>query len=229
MCKMLETRLARRGFSATSCTSPLDALSLVEREEFDAVVSYINMKGMNGVELCQRVLERRATMPVILITAFGTMDAAIAAIRVGAYDFLPKPFEIDQLALAIERGVTLAQLKNEVRRLQLAVADTQRFGAIVGQSPKMKELQELLAKVASSDAPVLITGESGTGKELAARALHEQGPRARGPFVAVNCAAMPEQLLESELFGHAKGAFTDAKAAKTGLFVAASSGTIFLD
>ena len=229
MCAMLSARLGTRGFAVTSRTSPHEAVELLAKEDFDALVTDITMNGMSGLELCQRALAIRASLPVILITAFGTMDAAILAIRAGAYDFLPKPFEIDQLALALERGVLLAQLKEKVQRLERAVADTQRFDDILGASPKMTELYALLAKVAVSDAPVLVTGESGTGKELVARAIHAKGPRARGPFVALNCAAMPEMLLESELFGHVKGAFTDARTAKTGLFVAANGGTIFLD
>jgi DNA-binding NtrC family response regulator len=229
MCAMLEARLGNRSLDVTTRTTSAGALELVNREDFDALVTDINMKGSTGLDLCRRVVESRPTLPVILITAFGTMEMAIQAIRAGAYDFLPKPFEIDQLVVAIERGVTLSRLKDEVLRLRRAVADTQSFDDLVGASPKMSELYALLEKVAASDAPVLVTGESGTGKELVARALHKKGPRAKGPFVAVNCAAMPESLLESELFGHVKGAFTDAKFSKTGLFVSASAGTIFLD
>jgi two-component system response regulator HydG len=229
MCAMLEARLASRSLGVTTRTTASEALDLLNREDFDALVTDINMKGSTGIDLCRRVVESRPTLPVILITAFGTMEAAIQAIRAGAYDFLPKPFEIDQLVLAIERGVTLSRLKDEVSRLRRAVADAQSFDDLVGASSKMTELYALLEKVAASDAPVLVTGESGTGKELVARALHKKGPRAKGPFVAVNCAAMPEALLESELFGHVKGAFTDAKSSKTGLFVSASAGTIFLD
>ncbi|HSO35656.1 MAG TPA: sigma-54 dependent transcriptional regulator [Labilithrix sp.] len=229
MCTMLATRLGTRGLEVTARTSAAEALALVGSDDFDALVTDINMKGTNGLEVCRSVLESRPNMPVILITAFGTMETAILAIRAGAYDFLPKPFEIDQLVLAIERGITLSRLKDEVQRLRRAVVDAQSFDELVGASPKMTELYALLEKVAGSDAPVLVTGESGTGKELVARALHRKGPRSKGPFVAVNCAAMPEALLESELFGHVRGAFTDAKAAKEGLFVAARGGTIFLD
>lgn len=229
MCEMLEARLESRGFDVTTRLEPTEALDLVESRDFDVVVTDVNMKGTSGVDLCRRVLEKRPSLPVILITAFGTMETAISAIRAGAYDFLPKPFEIDQLALAIERAVEHSRLKDEVVRLRRAMADTQRFDEIVGASSKMLELYALLDKVAASDAPVLVTGESGTGKELVARALHRKGARSKGPFVAVNCAAMPEALLESELFGHVKGAFTDAKTSKTGLFVASNGGTIFLD
>ena len=229
MCEMLAMRLGNRGLAVTTQSNPNDAIDAVGREDFDAVVTDVNMKGMSGLDLCRRILELRPNQPVILITAFGTMETAIQAIRAGAYDFLPKPFEIDQLILAIERGVTFARLQDEVQRLRKAVEAAKSFDALVGSSSSMIELYSLLEKVATSDAPVLVTGESGTGKELVARALHKKGPRAAGPFVALNCAAMPEALLESELFGHVKGAFTDAKTAKTGLFAAANGGTIFLD
>ena len=225
---MLAQRLAHRGFEVTAVGSATEAIEIVARKDIDVLVSDVTMKGMDGVELCQRVLEQRPQLPVVLITAFGSMDLAIRAIRAGAYDFLPKPFEIDQLVMAIERGVTLARLKDEVQRLRRAVAPA-GFGTLIGDSPKMTELYTVLGKVAGSTAPVLITGESGTGKELVARAIHDASGRANGPFVAVNCAAMPAQLLESELFGHEKGAFTDARTAKPGLFVAANRGTIFLD
>ncbi len=225
---MVAARLTTRGFRVVTCGSGLEAIDLVQRDDLEVVVSDVNMKAMDGVELCKRVLEHRPQLPVILITAFGSMELAIQAIRAGAYDFLPKPFEIDQLVLAIERGATLARLKDEVQRLRRAVAPL-GFGALIGESPRMTELYGVLGKVAESVVPVLITGESGTGKELVARAIHDAGPRKAGPFVALNCAAMPAQLLESELFGHEKGAFTDARTAKPGLFTAASGGTIFLD
>ena len=225
---MLAARLTTRGFRIVTCGSGAEAIEIIQRDDLEVVVSDVNMKAMDGVELCKRVLEHRPQLPVILITAFGSMDLAIQAIRAGAYDFLPKPFEIDQLVLAIERGATLARLKDEVQRLRRAVAPL-GFGALIGESPKMTELYAVLGKVSESVVPVLITGESGTGKELVARAIHDAGPRKDGPFVALNCAAMPAQLLESELFGHEKGAFTDARTAKPGLFIAASGGTIFLD
>ncbi len=228
MREMLAARLTTRGFQVDTCATGADAIDLVQREGIEVVVSDVNMKGMDGVELCRRVLEQRPQLPVILITAFGSMDLAIQAIRAGAYDLLPKPFEIDQLALAIERGVTLARLKDEVQRLRRAVAPL-GFDKLIGESPKMTALYAVLGKVAESTVPVLITGESGTGKELVAHAIHATGIRGSGPFVAINCAAMPAQLLESELFGHEKGAFTDARTAKPGLFIAANGGTIFLD
>jgi len=228
MVAMLSSRLMTRGYQVIPATSGNEAIELVQRDDVDVVISDVNMKGMTGVELCPRLREHRPQLPVILITAFGSMELAIQAIRAGAYDFVPKPFEIDQLVLAIERAVTFARLTDEVVRLRRAVAPI-GFGELIGDSPKMAELFSLLGKVAASSAPVLITGESGTGKELVARAIHASSERAGGPFVAINCAAMPAQLLESELFGHEKGAFTDARTAKPGLFVAARGGTIFLD
>ena len=228
MREMLVARLTTRGFRVVAAASGGEAIEVIQRDDVEVVVSDVNMKNMDGVDLCKRVLEHRPQLPVILITAFGSMELAIQAIRAGAYDFLPKPFEIDQLVLAIERGATLSRLKEEVQRLRRAVAPL-GFGTLIGESPKMTELYAVLGKVAESLVPVLIAGESGTGKELVARAIHDAGPRKDGPFIALNCAAMPPQLLESELFGHEKGAFTDARTAKPGLFIAASHGTIFLD
>ena len=231
MCAMLQSRLSVRGFLVTTRSTGADAIVAIQHDANDAidvVVTDVNMKGMNGVELCKRILEHRPQLPVIMITAFGSMDMAIQAIRAGAYDFLPKPFEIEQLVLAIERGATFARLRTEVQQLRRMVAPT-GFGDLVGDSPCMRELYAKLAKFSDNDAAILLAGGSGTGKELVARAIHASGGRAAGPFIAINCAAMPAPLLESELFGHVKGAFTDAKGAKAGLFQAANGGTIFLD
>ncbi len=226
---MLKSRLAVRGFAVTTRTTGDEAITTVQREEIDVVVTDINMKDMNGIELCRRLLEHRPHLPVILITAFGSMETAIQAIRAGAYDFLPKPFEIDQLSLAIERGATLASLRDEVQRLrQLVVRDT-GFGDLVGSSPRMRELYSKLAKISETEIGVLITGESGTGKELVARAIHASGPRAGGPFVAINCAAMPAHAARERAVRSREGRVHRAKTSKVGLFQAASGGTIFLD
>ena len=165
MCAMLSSRLTNRGFEVRTASSGTEAIEVAQRDDIEVVVSDVNMKGMNGVELCQRLLEHRPQLPVILITAFGSMELAIQAIRAGAYDFVPKPFEIDQLVMAIERGATLARLTDEVQRLRRAVAPV-GFGELIGESPRMSELYTLLGKISASSAPVLITGESGTGKEL---------------------------------------------------------------
>src|SRR5205823_3592466 len=187
------------------------------------------MARMSGLELCERIVASRPDLPVVVMTAFGTLEAAIAAIRVGAYDFVTKPVEIDALVIALERAVEHRTLRCEVERLRRVVDDAQGFGELVGASAPMKRVYDLLERVVSTDATVLVTGESGTGKELVARALHRRSRRSAGPFVALNCAALPEGLLESELFGHARGAFTDARSVRAGLFQQAHGGTLFLD
>ncbi len=229
LCELLAAGLSPRGYNTTWRTSAADAVDLLGTQDFDVLLVDINMPGTSGLELCERIVATRANLPVIVLTAFGSMDTAIAAMRAGAYDFLTKPFEFDQLALALDRALLHRELGEEVRRLRQAVAESHHFDEVLGGSPAMKSVYDLLARVVDSDASVLITGESGTGKEVVARALHRRGRRADGPFVAVNCSALPEPLLESELFGHARGAFTDARADKPGLFTQASGGTLFLD
>jgi two-component system response regulator AtoC len=184
---------------------------------------------MTGLELCERLHARRPDVPVILITAFGDLDLAIAALRAGAHDFLPKPFEVEELGVRIRHAAELGSLRAEVKRLRAQAEPTANVTGMLGASPVMQRVTLLLERVAGSEASVLITGETGTGKELAARSLHARSPRRDGPFVAINCAAVPEHLLESELFGHTKGAFTDARNARHGLFLEADGGTLFLD
>jgi two-component system response regulator HydG len=229
MCELLEAGLGGRGFDVTWRTSADEAFELALRDDFAAVVTDLRMRGMGGIALCTRLTENRPDVPVIAITAFGSLDTAIATIRAGAFDFLPKPFDVDQLVIALERATLQRALREEVKRLQGMVASAQKFDEMVGTSAAMTAVFELIDRVAGVDAPVLVTGESGTGKELVARALHKRSRRSAGPFVAVNCAALPESLLESELFGHVRGAFTDARSTKKGLFVEASGGTLFLD
>jgi two-component system response regulator HydG len=229
MCEVLETELRRREFDVAYVTSAQEALARFEQEDYGLVITDVNMAGMNGVELCRQLVARREDMPVIVITAYANMETAISAIRAGAYDFVTKPFDMDELALTIERALKHRALREEVKRLRRAVDGTQRFDDILGASQAMTKMCELLTRVAGTETTVLITGESGTGKELVAKALHTKSGRKDGPFVAINCAAMPETLLESELFGHTKGAFTDARTARPGLFIKASRGTLFLD
>ena len=229
MCELLAEGLVQHGYEARWHASPHDALAELAERNFDVVLTDINMRDMNGLELCQKATEAHPDLPVIVITAFGSMETAVQAIRAGAYDFITKPFDIDVVAIAIERAVKHSALTREVQRLQKAVDESRRFDELLGASPAMKEVYDLLERVGESESTVLVSGESGTGKELVARALHRRSKRSTGPFVAINCAAMPEQLLESELFGHTKGAFTDARNARPGLFVQAKGGTIFLD
>jgi len=229
MCELLAEGLVQHGYEARWNASPHEALTQLAEHNFDVVLTDINMRDMSGLELCQKATEAHPELPVIVITAFGSMETAVQAIRAGAYDFITKPFDIDVVAIAIERAVKHGVLTREVQRLQRAVDESRRFDELLGASPAMKEVYDLLERVGESESTVLVSGESGTGKELVARALHRRSKRSTGPFVAINCAAMPEQLLESELFGHTKGAFTDARSARPGLFVQAKGGTIFLD
>jgi two-component system response regulator HydG len=229
MCETLADALTNRGFDAKWVTDPAEALRLVGEQDFDVVVTDLNMQGMSGVDLCQQVAAIREDLPVVVVTAFGSMEAAVSAIRAGAYDFVTKPFAIEQLTLTLERAVRHRQLREEVKRLRQAVKADSGMQEMVGDSNAMRKVYDLLTRVADTDTTVLITGESGTGKELVARALHTLSERKTGPFVPVNTAAMPETLLESELFGHVRGAFTDARAARPGLFTKANGGTLFLD
>jgi len=229
MCELLAERLPPLGFDVEWRTSAAEALTYLAAAEVDAVVTDINMREMDGLELCDRIVSAHPEVPVIVITAFGNLEAAIAAIRAGAYDFLTKPFEIKVLALSLERAVQHRRLRAEVKRLRRSVHEAQRLGDLLGTSPAMQEVYALIDRVADSDTSVLVTGETGTGKELAARALHDRSRRRGGPFVPINCAAVPETLLESELFGHARGAFTDARATRTGILCQANGGTLFLD
>ncbi|MET0341133.1 MAG: sigma-54 dependent transcriptional regulator [Polyangiales bacterium] len=226
---LVTRNLARRGILATHVLRAADALAAVETEDFQVVVSDVRLGGMTGLELCERLCARRPDVPVILITAFGDLDTAIAALRTGAHDFLPKPFEIDELAMRIAHAAELRYLRAEVKRLREVSTPIHAPSEMLGESRAMLQVFSLLARFAQSDAPVMIRGETGTGKELAARGLHEQSARREGPFVAINCAAVPDNLLESELFGHTRGAFTDAQKARQGLFLEADGGTLFLD
>lgn len=229
MCEVLAAGLSARGFTAEYATSAHEAISRVEARDYDTVVTDLMMRGMSGIDLCARLSTRFPSVPVVVITAFGSLETAVSAIRAGAYDFVTKPFDTDELALILDRAIQLRGLREEVKRLRTALDRTERFSALLGESAEMRKLSTLLARISDSDASVLITGETGTGKELVARTLHDAGPRRSGPFVPVNCAAVPEPLLESELFGHTRGAYTDARTDRKGLFVQANGGTLFLD
>ena len=229
MTELLVQTLPSKGYLTVARASGEAALALLEQEDFDVVVTDLNMNGMHGLDLCTRVVANRPDIPVIVITAFGSLESAIEAIRAGAYDFVTKPFDIKTLVVALDRAAQHRNLRQEVRRLRDEISHGRPIPDLNGESDVMRPVRELIVRLADSDASVLITGESGTGKEVVARALHSTSRRKAGPFVAVNCGALPETLLESELFGHSKGAFTDAKAPRTGLFVQAHGGTLFLD
>jgi two-component system response regulator HydG len=222
--------LRQCGFQVEARSSAQEALAVLSEQDFDVVVADVELRdGLSGVQLCERIVANRPHVPVVVVTAYGNLDTAIAALRVGAYDFLPKPFQPPYFVARVERAIQHKWLRAQLERFEREAPRVSQFEEIVGASPPMRTLFDLLARAASSEASCFVTGESGTGKELVARALHRRSRRAERPFVAVNCAAMPEPLLESELFGHVRGAFTDARSDRQGLILNADGGTLFLD
>jgi DNA-binding NtrC family response regulator len=228
-CEFLATTLQAAGFDVAWETTADAAMAQLRSRGFDAVLTDLNMSGMDGLALCRAATDVQPGLPVIVVTGNTDLEAAIAAIRAGAYDFITKPVDTKLLAHQVRRAVGVHELQNRVSRLERELAKVAGNGKLIGQSRAMREVFELVSRVADSEANVLVTGESGTGKELVARAIHEASGRAGRPFVAVNCAAVPASLIESELFGHVKGAFTDARRDRDGLFVQAEGGTLFLD
>ena len=219
----LKIILTEADYDVATTQDAVYALNMIELEQPDVVVEDIKMPGMDGIELLRRIKSRWPQLPVVIITAFSTWENAVAAMRLGAFDYIKKPFDINQLRLVVERAVEAHRAARTGQKPFFDVAQ------IVGASEGMKEVLDVVERVAATDSTVLILGESGTGKELVARAIHMKSLRYAGPFIAVNCAAFPETLLESELFGYKKGAFTGAVADKAGLFEVAHKGTLFLD
>jgi two-component system nitrogen regulation response regulator GlnG len=226
---VLERGLRQAGYAVEAVKDGESAIAAFEREPVDLVFLDVRMPGVDGLRALARLREIRADVPVVVMTAHGTMDTAIQAMQRGAYDYLTKPFDIDEVLLVAERALTAARLTEEVARLRTGLAEVWEFGALIGRHPRMQEVYKTIGRVAGSDVTVLLRGESGTGKELVARAIHHYSRRAGRPFVAVSCAAIPGALLESELFGHERGAFTDAKERKLGKLELAHGGTLFLD
>jgi DNA-binding NtrC family response regulator len=229
MASVLCDLLSEAGYRALSANSAADALTLVNRNDPDLLISDLRMSGMTGHELQLELKRTSPNLPVMIITAFGSIPTAVESMKLGAFDYITKPFANDELLLVVSRALENRQLRQEVRRLRGELARSYGLPNIVAADPKMMAVLEMLEQVADSPASVLITGESGTGKDLIARALHFSSSRRDAPFIPINCAAIPENLIESELFGFVKGAFTDARQGKTGLFVAARGGTLFLD
>jgi DNA-binding NtrC family response regulator len=224
------TRLLRReGYRCISATDGRKGLELLESQRPDVVLTDLKMPEVDGMDLLRRAHKIDPGLPVIMITAFSTIESAVAAIKEGAFDYLPKNFSVDQLRVSVERALRQRRLAVENKNLREQLQTTFRFESLLGRSPAMARVFELVRKAASSDANILVQGESGTGKELIARAVHANSPRAAQPFIPVDCASLPEQLLESELFGHEKGAFTGAIRTKPGLMESAAGGTLFLD
>ncbi|NLX17870.1 MAG: sigma-54-dependent Fis family transcriptional regulator [Desulfobulbus sp.] len=226
---VLEELLKDEGYEVFSAESGLTALPIVYSTDLDLVLSDMKMPGMDGIELLAKIKEYNRELPVILITAYAEVEKAVEAMSLGAFTYLAKPFSNQQLLASVTKAIEHYGLIREIRRLRAEAIPRSGFGGMVGKSPSMRMVYQLIEKVAPTPSSVLITGESGTGKELVARAIHNLSPRREAPFISVNCAALSEHLLESELFGHEKGAFTDAVVMRKGRFELADTGTLFLD
>jgi DNA-binding NtrC family response regulator len=229
MCGLLSDVLKGEGFSVNTLNDSLEASRLLKKEDFDVIITDLKMKGLKGLDLLEETNKVAPLTPVIIITAFGTIESAIKAMKMGAYDYITKPFQMDELVLTVKKALENRFLKKEVVRLKKEVEARYHFHQLIGKSSSMQKIYDLIERISDTSSNVLITGESGTGKELVAKAIHYNGIRKEGPCIAVNCAAIPETLLESELFGYKKGAFTDAKSDKKGLIFEANEGTLFLD
>jgi DNA-binding NtrC family response regulator len=229
MLELFSRILKKEGYNVTTALNAEGALDIFREKVFDLIIADLALPGMNGVELLKRVKEEEPDIPFILITAYGTVESAVEAMKLGAFDYIPKPFQTEELKIVIEKALKEYQLGEELRRLRKEIRSKYSFDNIVGRSKKMATIFDLITRVAGSNSTVLIQGESGTGKELIARAIHYNSLRRDKPFVAIDCSILPETLLESELFGHVRGAFTGAFKGKKGLFEQATEGTIFLD
>jgi len=221
--------LARAGHQCLTTTSSTEAAAMLESEHPDLLLTDLKMPGLDGLELMRRAHDVDPALPVIVITAFATIESAVAAVKEGAFDYLPKTFTVDQLRVAVDRAIRQRELQVENRNLKTQIKEILGLESLIGNSPAMTRVIELVRKAARSEANILVLGESGTGKELIARGIHANSPRATRAFIPVDCASLPENLLESELFGHEKGAFTGALKTKLGLIELAHQGTLFLD
>ena len=226
---MLLTLVGGWGYDLMEADDGESAIAAVEAEPVDLVLMDIRMVRMSGIEALERIKAINPAIPIVLMTAYASVEMAVEALKKGAYDYLIKPLDFDKLRLTLDRALEHIRLKKENQQLKQQLATGSRYPLIIGNSPAMTRLMETVVQVAASEATVMITGESGTGKELVAAAIHHSSPREAGPFVKVNCAAITETLLESELFGHEKGAFTGADRLKEGRFVQANEGSLFLD
>lgn len=227
--RVLEYNLQEEGYDVKAASSGEEGLYLFGQAKPDLVITDMKMTGMDGLMVLKSIKERSPETLVIIITAFGTVDVAVEAMKSGAYDYITKPFNRDELKLTVKKALQFNGLNEENKRLKSELTDKADFRTIVGSSKEMEKVFDVIRKVADTEAAILITGESGTGKELVARSIHVNSSRRDAPFVAINCAAIPRDLLESELFGHVKGAFTGAVKDKTGKFQSAEGGTLFLD
>src|SRR6185312_11002755 len=227
--EFLEIMLKKEGFEVTCAEDGLKAKEVLAKKSFDMVISDLQMPNMTGIELLKHVKDSYPDLVFMLITAFGTTESAVEAMKMGAYDYLTKPFKIDEVRLNIHNALRSKNLETENRTLKKELTKEYSFQNLVGNSDAMHKIYDLVKRVSTTPTNVLITGESGTGKEVVAKSIHYNGPLKDKPFVTINCGAIPEQLMESEMFGHKKGSFTGAIADKVGLFEVADGGSLFLD
>ncbi len=226
---LLKMRLTAMGFAVSTCVSGEEAIATARREVFDLAITDLHLPGLDGLAVMEELLLTHPNLPILILTAHGSIPNAVEAMQKGAYGYLTKPFDDKELTVYIERALGQQRMSREIQRLKLLVKELYGLENVVARSPKMQLLLQQVAQVADTDATICLSGETGTGKEVIARVIHCNSRRARGPFLAVNCGAIPETLFESELFGHVKGAFTGAHGSKRGLFQSANSGTLFLD
>ena len=229
MARLLADQLGDIGYAVRTARGGEEAIAALRREAFDAVITDLRMERVDGLDVLAAARALEPAPPVLIMTAFGAVETAVEAMRLGAYHYFTKPFRLDEVRLILERALEAGRIRRENAGLRQLARERSGLRALIGTSLAMRGLADRVERVAQSTAPALVRGESGCGKELVARALHLEGPRAQGPFVAVNCTALPDALLESELFGHLRGAFTGASAPRRGLFVEAHGGTLFLD
>ncbi|MEK7273420.1 MAG: sigma 54-interacting transcriptional regulator, partial [Nitrospirota bacterium] len=223
---LLKMRLSAEGFAVTSCTTGHEALVEAKKKMFDLAITDLRLRGEDGLDVTEELLRIHPQLPVIILTAHGSIPNAVEAMQRGAFGYLTKPFDDKELKATIEKALAQQRMSKEIQRLKSLVKELYGLENVVARSPAMQRLFQQIAQVADSDATILLFGETGTGKEVMARVAHTNSRRSKGPFVALNCAAIPEALFESELFGHVRGAFTSAHGAKKGLFQSANGGTI---
>jgi len=226
---LVKMRLTAMGFAVTGCTSGRDAIAAAKSNRFDLVITDLRLGNEDGLDVTEELLRMQPGLPVIILTAHGSIPNAVEAMQRGAFGYLTKPFDDKELKAKIEEGLSPQRMRGEIQRLKSLVNELYGMENIVARSPAMQRLLQQVVQVADSDATILLFGETGTGKEVFARVIHSNSRRSKGPFIALNCAAIPETLFESELFGHVRGAFTSAHGAKRGLFQCANGGTLFLD
>ena len=229
LCELLKVVFQKEGYEVLTTPSAKKAIEIAQSDDIDVVVSDIKLPEMNGLEVLKRLRKIKPELPVLMITAYGTIKEAVEALKIGAYDYIIKPFDVEELKVIVAKALETKRLQDENVRLRKELKDKYSLESMIGKSKKMQEIYSLIEKIAPTETTVLIQGESGTGKEMAARAIHYLSLRREKPFVTINCGALPESLLESELFGHVKGAFTDAVTDKKGMFEVADKGTLFLD